>query len=75
MGSSAKIKSGTDIVNDFLKTVGAEDDIDAETLKIVQELVASESLTVTKLIQRLDLCRNEPQEVDVPAGTENDHDG
>ena len=69
------IKSGTDIVNDFLKSLEGDCDIDADTLEAVRHLVSSESFTFTRLLQRLESLRKahlEPDESHIP---EENHDG
>lgn len=72
--ASMPIKSGTDIVNEFLKSLEGDSDIDADTLDAVRHLVSSESLTFTRLLQRLEELRMDnlkPAESHPP---EEDHD-
>lgn len=55
-----KIKSGTEMLDDFFQEITKNDDIDSDIASTVIELYKSDNLTVTKLTNGLsELRKNE----------------
>jgi len=58
MSNDSIIKSGPEIVDEFLDSLNGQDSIDASTLAAVRELYKSGKLTRTRLLQALEQARS-----------------
>jgi len=58
MSDDSIIKSGLQIVDEFLDSLNEQDSIDASTLAAVRELYKSGKLTRTRLLQVLEQARS-----------------
>lgn len=60
---SDDIKSGKEIIAQFLASLNTNDGIDAGTLKAIGDLIKSEKLSKTKLLRALEESRESAHEV------------
>ena len=73
--SSEKIKSGSQVVSDFLKSLQDSSDMDPDTLASVRTLFKEGKLTKTRLIGSLEALRTTAIAQRANSASHNDNDG